>query len=378
MNGNDIIGEPIRVLMINYKMQCAGIESFIMNIYRNIDRTKVQFDFLVHYAQRQFYDEEIEQLGGRIYRLTVREDNDFVKYFRDLKRFFEEHIEYMIVHGHMESFGQFYLKAAMNAGVPIRIAHSHIAQKNNDLKGMVKYWLNKGYGKYATDLFACSEIAGKFMFGENASFTVWNNAIDVEMFSFNIDIRKIMREKLDISDGQLVIGHVGRFNTQKNHTFLIDIFCEIKKIRNNAVLLLIGGGDLEYQIANKVEKMQLGESVRFMGVRKDVNMLYQAMDVFLMPSLFEGLPVSGIEAQTAGLPCVFSDTVTRETDITGNVSFISLSEKPSEWADRICKMLDTFKRENQGDTIASKGYDIKHQADMLAQYYLDAYYRGKK
>ncbi len=364
--------QPIRVLMVNYKMQCAGIEAFIMNMYRNIDRSKVQFDFLVHYEEPQFYDEEINALGGKIYRLSIREDNNFLKYFHDLKSFFSQHPEYQIIHGHMESFGIFYFKEAKKQNIPVRIAHSHIAQRNKGIKGVLKNLLNKGFKSYATNLFACSDAAGKFLFGDRADYKVFNNAIDTRNFEYNEQIRKEVRAELGIEDNQFVIGHVGRFNTQKNHKFLVDIFNEIKIRDKNAVLLLIGEGDLQEQIKDKVSILGLSENVKFLGVRKDVNRLYQAMDIYLMPSLFEGLPVSGIEAQTAGLKCIFSDTVTSQTALTDNTEFLSLNNSAEYWAQESIKWKGGYLRENQSGKIKTAGYDIQEQAVVLQEFYLNS------
>lgn len=366
------MSEPIRVLMVNYKMQCAGIESFIMNMYRNIDRDKVQFDFLVHYTAGQFYDKEIEQLGGKIYRLSVREDNNFVKYKRELKKFFLEHKEYKIVHGHMESFGCFYLKAAKKAGVPVRIAHSHIAQKNKGLKGFLKGLLNKSFKKYATDLFACSDAAGRFMYGPDEKYEVFNNAIDVQRFVYDEQKRIKYRQQLQIAQESFVVGHVGRFNTQKNHAFLIDIFSEILKKEFNATLLLLGEGDLEPEIKEKVKRLGMDENVKFLGIRGDMDGIYQAMDVFVMPSLFEGLPVSGVEAQAAGLKCFFADTVTEQTRMTEDVRFVSLKEPAEEWAKLILEA-KKYTRKNTSEDIESAGYGIKKQAMRLQEFYLKVY-----
>jgi glycosyltransferase involved in cell wall biosynthesis len=364
------MSEPIRVLMVNYKMQCAGIEAFIMNMYRNIDRSKIQFDFLVHYKQRQFYDDEIERMGGKIYRLSIREDNNFIKYLKDLKNFFAEHPEYKIVHGHMESFGVFYLRAAKKAGVPVRIAHSHIAQRNKGMKGYIKNCLNRMYKMYATDLFACSDVAGKFLFGKKLKYSVYNNAIDVEKFLFNLETRKRIRGEMKISDDVYVIGHVGRFDMQKNHAFLIDVFNKVYQKNSKTMLLLIGEGELENEIKKKVINLGLTDCVRFMGVCRNVNELYQAMDLFILPSLFEGLPVSAIEAQAAGLKCIFSDNVTRQTTITDNTEYFSLKLPIDDWASEILKWNSGYKRKDTSDSIKATGYDIKTQAEMLQQYYL--------
>ena len=364
--------------MINYMMQCAGIESFIMNMYRNVEKTKVQFDFLVHYTKRQFYDDEIERMGGKIYRLSIREDNNFPKYTRDLKNFFSEHPEYKIVHGHMESFGGFYLSAAKKAGVPVRIAHSHIAQKNKGFKGTFKNVLNRSFKTFATDLFACSDAAGKFVFGNNADFTVYNNAIDTSLFAYQEEIRNNVRQELGIAPDKFVIGHVGRFNAQKNHDFLIDIFREVKIQDSSAVLLLIGEGNLENRIKSRIKAFGLEDSVRLLGIRRDVNRLYQAMDVFVMPSLFEGLPVSGIEAQTAGLKCIFSDRVTKQTALTENAGFLPLESGAGRWAHSILEYHTGYSRNDVTTTIIHAGYDIKDQANKLQDFYLERYYSLEK
>lgn len=366
------MAEPIRVLMVNYKMQCAGIESFIMNMYRNIDSKKVKIDFLVHYSERQFYDDEIEKMGGKIYRLSVREDNKFIKYKMELTNFFNNHPEYKIVHGHMESFGVFYLREAKKNGVPIRIAHSHIAKRNSGIKGYMKSILNIFYKTYATHLFACSIDSGKFIFGNNDNFTVYNNAIDVNKFKFNKEVRDNVREELNINDN-FVIGHVGRFNIQKNHNFLVNVFNEVYKKNNKVILLLLGEGELEDEIQKKVKKLGLENNVKFLGVRSDMDMIYQAMDLFILPSLFEGLPVSAIEAQAAGLKCILSDKITSETSKTNNIEYLSLGINVREWADKILKWNNNYERKDTSDLIKLAGYDIKTQAKQLQEFYCQKY-----
>lgn len=278
--------EPIRVLHIVPNMQAGGLETLIMNIYRNIDRTKVQFDFLVHYTGNYFYDDEIRSLGGRIYKLSVRDDNNFIKYLKDLDAFFKKHPEYKIVHGHMESLGQFYFKAAKKDGVPVRVAHSHNSATENTFKGKIKGLLLKRYKVFATDYFACSQKAGEFMFA-NKKFTVLKNAIIVNNFIYNENERNRLRKELGI-EGKIVIGHAGRFCEQKNHKFLIDVFKKIADLENNAVLLLIGAGETFEKVKEQVCEYGLEERVIFLGVRKDIASLYQAMDCFVFPSLFEG------------------------------------------------------------------------------------------
>lgn len=365
------MNEPIRILHITYKMHCAGIEAFIMNMYRNIDRTKVQFDFLVHYSAHQFYDDEIERLGGRIYRLTVREDNNFQKYFKDLKRFFDEHKEYKIVHAHMESFAMFYMPYVKKAGIPVRIAHSHNDKVDPSLKGKIKNIMNKPFKYYATEYMACSKESGQYLFGNRPCWVI-QNAIDAQSFIYNEEVRHEVRQELEVEEN-FVIGHIGRFNTQKNHIFLIDVFSELAKMNDKAVLLCAGEGELQESIEAKVARLGIGDKVKFLGVRKDTTRLYQAMDVFVFPSLYEGLGIVGIEAQAAGLKMVCSDGIPDIARITDGVNALSLQKEPYEWAKKINSFSAGYNRVNTYSEIKNAGFDVKSLANDLQNYYLRRY-----
>ena len=358
---------PIRVLQVVPNMHRAGLETLIMNIYRNIDRNAVQFDFLVHYLDRFDYDDEIEALGGKIYRLSVRNDSNILKYLSDLKRFFKEHPEYTIVHGHMESFGFLYSRAAKKAGVKTIIAHSHNALIEPTLKGRIKNLMNKPWKRYANVLFACSEKAGDFMF-RGAPYTVINNGIRCEDFIWNPEEREACRRELGVED-KIVLGHIGRFDPQKNHAFLIELFAAYAAKHPDAVLLLVGEGALQQSIRSKAEQLGLSECVHFLGVRADTNRLYQAMDLFLLPSLFEGLPVVGVEAQSAGLPMLTADTVTSELCVTDFVEMLPLDARLDIWVDKIDKMLETKKRRNTLDEMNEAGFNIRKTADYLQDFY---------
>jgi glycosyltransferase involved in cell wall biosynthesis len=233
--------KPIRILHVVPNMQAGGLETFIMNVYRKIDREQIQFDFLVHYKKPCFYDDEIINLGGRIYRMTVREDHNYMKYFSELRAFFHSHTNYRIVHGHMPSLALFYLSAAKRAGIDIRICHSHTTSSGRSLKGFLKLLPVKSARLYANRRFACSTDAGKYLFGRS-SFTVIPNGVDLARFAYDEETRNRVRKQFRIQD-QFVIGHVGRFETEKNHAFLIRIFVEILKIKPDSVLLLIGTGN---------------------------------------------------------------------------------------------------------------------------------------
>lgn len=361
----------IRILHIVTYMGRGGLETMIMNYYRNIDRNRVQFDFLVHRDFEADYDEEIKELGGKIYRLAPL--NPLSKeYLSKLDSFFKEHKEYKIVHSHIDCMSAIPLKYAKLNGVPIRIAHSHNSSQAKNLKYPLKLFYKTKISKYASQLFACSDEAGRWMFGKSADFTVLNNAIDTEKYLFNNNTAQKIRKELKIESDSLVIGHVGRFENQKNHIFIIDIFAELFKNNSNSVLFLVGEGSLRKSIEEKVNSLGIKNNVIFAGLRTDVNELLQAMDVFLFPSLYEGLPVSIIEAQASGLPCLISDKVPIECKKTDLVYQMKLSDPPEKWVDKI-EELSKIKRENTYEEIKESGFDIKSNAENLEEFYLKAY-----
>lgn len=362
------MSRPIRVLHVVTHMNRGGLETMLMNYYRNIDRTQVQFDFLVHRQERAAYDDEIESLGGKIYRLP-RLNPWSRSYLRALDRFFIEHPEYKIVHSHLDCMSAIPLAAAKRAGVPVRIAHSHNNNQDKDLKYLLKLYYRQKIPDAATKLFACSESAGKWMF-QGKPFEVFNNAIDIKRYVYNEKTREIQREKWGIGEDKLVIGNVARFSPQKNHEFLIKIFNSLLKTVDS-VLLLVGDGELRPAIEKKVQELGIKERVIFTGVRDDVPALMQAMDVFVFPSRYEGLGIVAIEAQAAGLPCLISDGVTLECKKTDLVYQLPLKENPECWANMV---IDLSKKERT-DTyleIVNSGYDIASQAGALQNYYIQA------
>ena len=367
--------EPIRILNVVPNMRAAGIETFIMNVYRNIDRKKVQFDFLVHNEKKEFYDDEIEKLGGKIYRLSFKDDKNIIKYIKNLDNFFKEHKEYKIVHGHMQSMMPLYLYIAQKNKVPVRIAHSHNGNYEKTLKGFILHVFSRFSKKYSSHNISCSDLAGEYLFGKK-SFTVVPNGINVKKFEFDENIRQAVRNELSLSN-EYVIGHVGRFELQKNHRFLIEIFNEKLKENSNYVLLLIGEGKYEKEIKKIVKKLNIENKVKFLGVRKDMDRLYQAMDCFILPSLYEGLPVVGVEAQASGLKCLFSDTITKELKITSNAVFIPLQSK-QKWLKEIdCN--DKCKNRKSFAKIVAQNFEIKNISKKLERFYLiNNDYKGEK
>lgn len=362
----------IRVLHVVTYMGRGGLETMIMNYYRNIDRNRVQFDFLVHRDFEADYDKEIiQELGGKIYRLPPLNPLSR-EYLSKLDSFFRDHKEYKIVHSHIDCMSAIPLKYAKLNGVPIRIAHSHSSNQTKDIKYPMKLFYKTKISKYANKMFACSEEAGRWMFGRNADFTVLNNAIDTEKYLFNKNTSQKVREELNIRNDSLVIGHVGRFENPKNHSFIIDIFAETLKKNRNSVLLLVGEGSLRKSIEEKVNSLGISNKVIFAGLRTDVNELLQAMDVFLFPSLYEGLPVSIVEAQASGLPCLISDKVPIECKKTDLVYHMNLSDSPDKWAGKVVE-LSKIKRKNAYEEIKESGFDIKANAEKLEEFYLNAY-----
>lgn len=364
--------KPLRVLHVVTSMNFGGLETMIMNYYRHIDRQKVQFDFLVHREERASYDDEIELLGGIIYRLP-RLVPWSIRYRKALNDFFQLHPEYKIVHVHQDCLGSIALKAAKKHGVPIRIAHSHNSDIDKNIKYPIKIFYKQFITKYATKLMACGELAGKWMFGcSNASkFSVLPNAIDSKVFDYNPQERKTLRKELGISDEEFVIGHVGRFSPQKNHLFVVDVFKAMHELKQNSKLILVGDGKLRSIIEKRVLDLGLKECVYFAGTTQMVSSYFQAMDAFVLPSKYEGLAIVVIEAQTAGLPCIIADSISDECVIDLElVSKLSIEDTPQNWAKCILDSLDILRKGRRANTVMS-GYDIIECAKKLQTFYLE-------
>lgn len=367
------MSEPVRVLNLFTIMNRGGAETMVMNYYRNIDRTKVQYDFMVHRQERGAYDDEIESLGGRIYRMPAIRPWGSHAYRSEVRRFYREHPEYKIIHSHMSELGYYDFIEAEKVGVPVRICHAHNRPHGIDLKSPVRWYYKTRMMPHITHMFMCGEESGEWLFGKKNKdkFIQLNNAIDAEKYIYNRVKRSESRQKLSISDDRPIVGHVGRFNSQKNHLFIIDIFDEVHKANPNAILLLIGddSGDGGKAVHEKVERLHLSDYVMFLGTRSDVADLLQAMDVFLFPSLFEGLSVASIEAQAAGLPLLISDGVPIECKKTDLVEVVSLSESPSSWADKVLKAVHKERRDTFQE-IKNAGFDIKENAKWLQDFYI--------
>lgn len=363
--------EPIRIAHIVGKWVGGGVEAVIMNYYRHIDRSKIQFDFLCDDDSTNIPYDEIEKLGGRV--ILVPPYQKVFKYHRELKRIFKEN-KYKIVHSHINTLSVFPLFAAKCAGVKVRIAHSHSTTNKKEWKRNILKQVLRPFSKtFSTDYFACSELAGRWLFGnkeyDKGNVYLLNNAIDLDKFKFDKKIRNKKRKELNISDDMFVIGHIGRFVETKNHKFIIDVFNEIYKKNNKSILILAGQGPLVEEVKEKVNRLELTNNVIFLGQRNDVNEFYQAFDLFIFPSLYEGLGLVAVEAQAAGLKCVCSKNVPVEVDVTNNVTFIDLKESFTFWCDQI---LEKFlnERKDFSNEITIHGYNIEFEVKKLEDEYI--------
>lgn len=358
---------PIRIAQVMGKMNSGGVESFVMNYYRKMDKDKIQFDFIVDEDSELPQKEEIEKLGGNIIRVPSYQH--IFKYMNRLIKIFNEN-NYEIVHSHLNSLSVFPLCCAYIAKVPYRIAHSHsTSNRKEKIKNILKNILKPFSKIFATNYFACSEHAGRWLFGDKTfdfgKVNIVHNAIDVDRFKFNEEIRKKVRKDLNL-EGKFVIGHVGRFVTQKNHEFLIDIFNEVCKEKEESVLLLIGEGPLENKIRDKVKSLKLEKKVYFLNVRNDVNELMQAMDIFVFPSLYEGLGIVAIEAQCSGLKCICSTEVPNEVKVSNAIDFIELNNI-TEWKYKILNA--DIHRIDCSNLLRKFGYDLENEVIEIFNIY---------
>ena len=364
------MSEPIRVLQIMGIVESGGVECVIMNYYRHIDRSKVQFDFVMHKGGNPRYIAEIKSLGGRVFEVTPYSKNIFVFTHEIYKVIKEGH--YRIVHSNMNSMSGFPLFAAWLAGADVRIIHNHTTDaKAEGVRTIIKRVLRPFARMFANRYWACSKLAGAWMYGQKAvdegKVTIINNAIDLSRFAFKQEIRDKLRKEMGL-EGKFVVGHVGRFMKQKNHDFLIDIFAELVKKKPESVLLLIGEGPLFGHIRDKVKSLDLQDKVRFLGVRSDVAELYNAMDVFVLPSFYEGLPVVGVEVQANGLPFLCSDQVTNEIIISNGIYLMDVKSGENYWADRLIGL--KCSRSNDLTTILKTSkYDINNESNRITEIY---------
>lgn len=359
----------IRVLHVVDHMGLGGIQSFIMNVYRNIDRSKIQFDFLLHKKDGNRFLPEIQCLGGVVYFVPARNKGVFHNKVA-LNSFFKTHPEYKVVHQHESSLSYIEpLIAARHNGVPIRIIHSHSSRMSNSIMHRILHIVNAWrVHRVATHFLACGCMAGRWFYSQSKikdGFTVVLNAISLRDFQFDEQIRKEVRCELGLCN-EKVYCHIGRFDSVKNHSFLIDVFYELVKLESGAKLVLVGTGPLMEEVRRKSDSLGLHENIMFLGLRKDVNRILQAVDAVILPSIYEGFPLTAIEAQAAGLPFVMSDSVSSEALIKSNTLALSLDQTPKYWASCIVK---NVKRIPDNAEMYKNGFDIANTVMVLTNIY---------
>lgn len=364
--------EPIRVLQIIGIVAGGGVEAVIMNYYEHIDRTKVQFDFIVHNDNKIDITQKVEAMGGKVYKVTPYYKNP-IAFMWDIYKVIKRH-HYRIVHSNMNTLSAFSLFAAWAAGAPVRILHNHSTSSPGETKrNIMKFMLRPFARLFANHYLACSRLAGEWMYGrkmmDSGKVTIVNNAIDLKKYAFNPQKRNLLRKELGLAD-EFVIGHVGRFMFQKNHEFLIDVFAEAYKKNPHMALLLVGDGPLRPAMEEKVRKLGLTDHVKFLGLRNNVQDFYHVMDILVLPSHYEGLPVVGVEAQANGLPCLFSTKVTKETRLTHSAQFLDLEAGASMWAEEIIS-IKCERNKKAGDELRQAGFEIYKEAEKLVKFYIE-------
>ena len=361
----------IRILHVFGKTGRGGAESMIMNYYRCIDRNQIQFDFVKHTEEECDFDKEIRSLGGRIYNMPKFKGVNYFRYRDAWKKLLILHPEYHIVHVHHFKVAGIVNHIAKETRVPVRIVHAHATKIEGGWFSRAIYQciMKPLLLKYSNHYWACGQVAGEYMFGKR-HFYILRNAIPVEQFRYDEKKREEIRQQLDIKPETFVIGHVGRFSLPKNHKRIIEIFDEIHKQSDNTLLLLVGDGELKASVENMVCSLGISDKVIFVGVRSDVYNILQVVDLFIFPSIYEGLCIAPIEAQASGIPCVLSDVISKEVQLTDLVKFVRLNDSNETWVKTITSLINKkIDRGNYNHMIIQSGYDIHANAKQLAEYY---------
>ncbi len=360
----------IRILHSVSNMDRAGIETMLMNFYRHMDRERVQFDFLANKSKAGDYDDEIREMGGRIFVSPgYKNVGQYAKYMKEL---FCKHPEYKIIHAHNGSLMLYALKCAQMNNIPVRIAHAHATSIPFDFKNGIKKCMKPMIKYVATDYWGCSNAAGEFYFSKkrwDKRNQLIHNAIDVDKFTFNEEWRRQIREQYGLVD-KFVVGHVGRLTWQKNQKKLLEVFAEFHRINPKSQLVIVGTGELETKLKNQAKELGIFDAVTFCGMQTNVNEWYSVFDVFVLSSWYEGLPVVGIEAQAADLPCIFTDKITPEVKVTDRVRFMGLEDDAKAWADAILSF-EKKDRTSRFYELKDAGYDIETEATRMQELYIN-------
>lgn len=372
--------EPIRIVHNIASLHLGGSQAFVMNMYRNIDRSKVQFDFVVTPETKEGFYDEITNLGGKIFSCPRYKGTNHIQYNKWWDDFFNEHPEYKVIHGHVRSTASIYLKIAKRHGL-VTIAHSHSTSNGNGISAILKRIMQLPIRKQADYLFACSDKAGKWLYGEKAitqqNYYMIPNGVDLKRFEFDVNKRNQMRMTLGIKKNMMILGHIGRLSTPKNHKFLLNVFNKYHKINSNSKLLLVGDGELFDCIKEHIDKLNISDAVIMTGSKQNTEDYYQVMDIFVFPSLWEGLPVSVVEAQANGLQCLISDVITHDVDLTDLIQYLPLDEEL--WLGAI---VEAHKKKRMGLTNENiqrlQPFDALTVANKLQEFYLKQDERARR
>ncbi len=364
---------PVWVLHVVSRLAIScGVMSVLMKLYRQMDRERVQFAFLTHERSPMDYGDEIQALGGRIHQLPKPAVGSLRLYRRQLRQVFVDHPEYRVVHGHVPVLLPFYMPEVLRQHVPRRILHSHSSRHSaTRAKQLRNACLSRFYRYSHTDYFACSRESARLLYGRRIPedrVLILRNAVNPDAYRMDSRTQQEIRRSLGL-ENNWVMGHVGRFAREKNHLFLLQIFEEVLRRRPDARLLLVGAGEMDSEIRETIGQRGLEGNVILSGPRRDVPALLQAMDCFVLPSLFEGLPLTVVEAQAAGVPCVVSDQVTDEVRITALVRTVSLSQSAGQWAEAILSWRPEADRLQIQQDLRERGFDVRQTAKWLAEYY---------
>lgn len=371
--------KPLKVLFFIDRLRLGGIQALAKDILQHNDRSRMVIDMLNLDDGTEYpLKKELEDMGIKVFQLRgvwLRKPWDFFTYWKAVDRFFELHHDYDVVHVHSGPKNYYILKAARKWGIPVRVAHSHNTgfQSKNPMSIMLGNLLKTPMKKNATQWVGCSKLACEWLFGkgcvEKGKAKVILNAIDCDLFTYNEKIREEVRQGLGVTD-KFVIGHVGRFEPQKNHMFLLDIFAEVINRRKDACLLLVGTGSLMERVKQKAMTLGLIDKVKFLGFRSDRERIMQAMDTFVFPSIYEGLSVVLIEAQASGMPVFVSDSTTTEVSYSPYIKFLPLKRSASDWAEEIISR-GTVERKNMKSEIKKAGFEIHEMIDNLYKLYTE-------
>ena len=359
----------VRVLQAIGSLYLGGSQTMVMNLYRNIDRSKMQFDFIIDHTVDMDFEEEIKSLGGKIYIMPTFRGYNVVQVIKAWNHFFATHPEYKVIHSHVRSYASVYLPIARKYGLKT-IIHSHSTSNGSGFPSLVKQIMQYPLRYQADCYVGCSEHAGKWLFGkkvvEGNKFHVLQNAIDINEYQYNEVARDLIRKELGLNN-EILFGHVGRFHESKNPIFLLEIFNQLHCKMPNSKLAMVGDGDLRTKIEEKIRQLNLEEAVYLLGTRSDVKAILQAMDCFLFPSCWEGVPVTVVEAQAAGLPCFVSDTVTKNVGVSKLVHYLPIDQGTEPWIKAITD--DKLERKSAAEEIKQAGFDITGTSKWLMNLY---------